>query len=91
MCGHMLDEFQDAIVFFTLNGQGVKLEGLATLSKNRYPGKFSLATRIVNKINDRLNQKGAFLGDVANRENIGKTTDELVEIWNQEHPDDPGA
>ena len=87
---HMLDEFQDSIVFFALNGQGVKLEGLGTFKPTMdTQGKLRLSTRIDNKINNRLNQKGAFKGEILKRENIGKTTDELVALWNQEHSDDP--
>ena len=87
---HMLDEFQDAIVFFAQNGQGVKLEGLATFApKINIAGKYSLWTRLSNRITNRLNQKGAFKGTIINSENIGKTTDELVALWNDAHPTDP--
>jgi hypothetical protein len=29
-----------------------------------------------------------FTGRIANRENIGKTSNELVTMWNEEFPDD---
>jgi hypothetical protein len=32
---------------------------------------------------------GRFFSEILNRRNIGKTPDELVELWNVEHPDDP--
>ena len=35
-----------------------------------------------------LNEK-AFEGNILNREHIGKTSDELVLKWNEEHSDDP--
>ncbi len=45
------------------------------------------------KVNKRvlqaLNAKGAFRGQVKNAENVGKTADDLVTQWNQDHPDDP--
>ena len=28
-------------------------------------------------------------GRIINRENIGKTSQELVQLWNEEHPEDP--
>jgi len=31
---------------------------------------------------------GMFSGRTINRENIGKTSQELVQIWNEEHPED---
>jgi hypothetical protein len=34
---------------------------------------------------------GAFEGAITNRQNIGKTADELVQLWNEEHPDDQVA
>jgi hypothetical protein len=35
-----------------------------------------------------LNAQGAFQGEIENRENIGKTGDELVAMWNDANPDD---
>jgi len=36
-----------------------------------------------------LNIPGVFSGTIINRENIGKTSDELIARWNEEHADDP--
>jgi len=42
----MLSEFQDLLVFFFFNGQGIKLEGLATfLPEIDVSGKLSVSTR----------------------------------------------
>ncbi len=85
----MLDEFQDALVFFANNGQGVKLEGLATfLPKIKVDGKLNLSVRMNREISNRLNQDGAFKGEILNRENIGKTSDDLVALWNEAYPED---
>jgi hypothetical protein len=35
-----------------------------------------------------LNIPGIFTGTIINRENIGKTSNELVTRWNEEFPDD---
>ena len=32
---------------------------------------------------------GAFNGRFKNRENIGKTSRELAELWDEDHPEDP--
>jgi hypothetical protein len=40
-------------------------------------------------VNKALNVVGAFTDEILNRENIGKSVDELVEMWNAENPDDP--
>ena len=86
----VLKEMRDAVIFFNRQGQGVKLEGLGTyLPKINLNGKFSVSHRLDRDIANALNAPGAFTGDIANRENIGKTSDELVAMWNAEHPDDP--
>jgi hypothetical protein len=35
-----------------------------------------------------LNLPGVFSGTIVNRENIGKSSDELVTLWNEANPDD---
>ena len=87
----MLDEFQDAISFFALNGQGVKLEGLGTFSpKIDLKGEMKIRARISNRLNDKI-LLNAFQGDVANRDSIGTSTDDLIAMWKKEHADDPIA
>ena len=39
-------------------------------------------------LTNAINVPGTFTGTVLNRENIGKSGDDLVEMWNIEHPDD---
>jgi hypothetical protein len=36
-----------------------------------------------------LNIPGNYNGEIVNRENIGKTFEELVSLWNELHPDEP--
>ena len=52
-------------------------------------GKFGISHRLSKEIKNALNTPGAFSGEIINRENIGKSADELVEMWNNDHPDDP--
>lgn len=51
-------------------------------------GNLSVSVRVDKRIISRLNLPGAFKGKINNGDNIGKTTDEIVNIWNTEHPDD---
>ena len=51
-------------------------------------GNLSISVRVDKRITAALNVPGAFTGKVTNNGNIGKTTDEIVHIWNQAHPDD---
>jgi hypothetical protein len=52
-------------------------------------GNFDVKVRLDARILRDLNGKGAFRGSVINAENIGKTSEELIAKWNEEHPDKP--
>ena len=51
-------------------------------------GNLSISVRVDKRITAAPNVPGAFTGKVSNNANIGKTTDEIVHIWNQAHPED---
>ena len=85
---HMLAEFHDAVVHFNRYGSGVKLEGLGIYMPNiRLDGTLDIQHRLDHRLKRDLN-RGTFSGEIVNRENIGKTADELVALWNEAHPDD---
>jgi hypothetical protein len=52
-------------------------------------GDLEVKVKVDRRILRALNAKGAFRGQVKNAENVGKTADDLVTQWNQDHPDDP--
>ncbi len=52
-------------------------------------GRYEVHVKLDKRIAQELNAPGAFQGQIVNAESIGKTSDELVERWNKEHPDDP--
>ncbi len=52
-------------------------------------GRISVSVRVDKRILSALNATGAFIGEIKNSDNIGKTTEEIVERWNAEHPTDP--
>lgn len=85
----VLKELRDAVIFFAQQGRGAKIEGLGTyLPKIGLDGRFDMAHRLDGTIKNNLNTPGSFSGEIENRANIGKTADELVAIWNEDHPDD---
>lgn len=87
-----IKELRDAVIFFNQAGRGVRIEGLGTYSpKIDLEGTFGVQHRLDNRIKKGLNAPDTFTGQIVNRENIGKTSDELVALWNEEHPDDPVA
>ena len=84
-----LSELSEAVIFFNKQGQGVKLEGLGTyLPSIDTRGNISISHRLDNEIKSALNAHGAYMGDMTNRENIGKTNEEFTQLWNTDHPDD---
>jgi len=85
-------ELRDAVIFFNRAGRGVKLEGLGSYLPNlQLDGTFDLQHRLDIAVKNGLNTPGVFTGSIKNRENIGKSADDLVALWNAAHPDDPVA
>jgi hypothetical protein len=84
-----LSELSESVIFFNKRGEGVKLEGLGTYHPSiDLTGKISVAHILDGEIADALNAPGAFTGEIENKANIGKTSAELVEMWNKEFPND---
>jgi len=83
-------ELRDTILTAARIGQAVKIEGLGTFTPTIHMnGCFDLLFRPDPRLLDHLNDKTKFFGKITNKDNIGKTSDELVAIWNEEHPQDP--
>ena len=84
-----LTGLQDAVLHFNLQGRGVKLEGLGSYLPNiNYQGEIDAAHRLDRRLKRQLNN-GSFSGKIRNKKNIGKTVEQVVAMWNAEHPDDP--
>ena len=52
-------------------------------------GSLDIQYRADNALVNALNLPGVFSGKIVHPENIGKSSDDLVEMWNSEHPEDP--
>ena len=86
----VLLELRDAAIFFNQQGRAVKLEGLGTYSPSiDLVGTLSVSHRADVVLKNALNAQGSFKGEIVNRANIGKTSDELVAMWNTDNPGDP--
>ena len=80
-------ELRDAVITFNKQGRAVKLDGLGTYTPSiNLEGTIKVGHRADSSLKNALNMKSAFKGDIINRENIGKTSDELVIMWNTENP-----
>jgi hypothetical protein len=85
-----LSELQDTILFFAQSGRAVKLEGFGTCTPRiGLDGQISLSILPDKEFKNRLNAPQWFGGEIKNKDMIGKTTEDLVDRWNEEHPDDP--
>ena len=86
----VIKELRDHIIEFCRSGRAVKIDGLGTFSPViDLEGNLTIAYRADPAFAKALNVPGIFTGTILNRENIGKTSDELVGQWNIEHPGDP--
>lgn len=83
-------ELRDQIIEFCRAGRAVKIDGLGIWTPNlRMDGSLDIQYRADNAMVNALNLPGVFSGKIIHSENIGKKSDDLVKIWNAEHPDDP--
>ncbi|MCP5104083.1 MAG: hypothetical protein GY950_11925 [bacterium] len=83
----VLYELKDTLAFFHLSGRPVKLDGLGAYNpKTDLDGVISLSYRIDPELKAELNTPRAYEGEIDNRDMIGKTSDDLVARWNEEHP-----
>lgn len=72
------------------NGETVKLDGLVNIQpKMKVGGEVSLGLRANRSAINALNDPALWTADkVTNHANLSKTSEELVALWNEEHPDD---
>ncbi len=84
-----IKELRDQIIEFCRAGRAIKVEGLGTFTPSiDLEGNFAISFRPDTAFGNGLNVPGIFTGTIINRENIGKTSEELVVMWNEKNPDD---
>jgi hypothetical protein len=84
-----IKELRDQIIEFCCSGRAVKVDGLSTFTPTMdLEGNIAISFRADPAFAYGLYVPGIFTGTILNRENIGKTSDELVQIWNELNPDD---
>ncbi len=86
MSGSTIKELRDHIIEFNRTGRGVKVEGLGTFSPSiELAGEISISFRADPAFGQGLNIPGIFTGKIINKENIGKSSAELVEKYQSEN------
>ena len=85
----VIKELRDQIIEYFRTGRAVKIEGLGTWTPNiELDGTLDVQYRADSALINGVNMEGTFTGNVINRENIGKTGEQLVALWNEQHPED---
>ncbi len=86
-----LDELLAVLTYHLSKGSSVSLPGLGTFTPTvKLNGKFKVNVRVDRELISELNKDvNGFTGEIRHPEMIGKTVDELVTVWNTEHPEDP--
>ena len=88
----VIDELNDTIIYFTRQGMAVKVEGLGIFRPSiRLDGDIHVNVRLDTNINKDLNAPEAYTGPVLREDRISMTMQELIDLWNIDHPDDPIA
>jgi hypothetical protein len=86
----MAYELRDALVTFLGMGQPLQMDGVGTFTPDVRPdGTLYIHFRPCVDLKRALNAPDAFTGRLRNPQNFGKSSYELVEQWNEEHPEDP--
>jgi hypothetical protein len=84
-----MKELRDHLIEYCRSGRAVKVEGLGTWTPTiGLDGTFNIQYRADAAFSYGLNVPGIFSGTILNRENIGKTGEELVTKWNEANPED---
>ncbi len=86
----VLSDLGKVAKFYLLNRQDVELEGLGKLVLDiNLKGELSLSLQVDSGVMDRLNAEYEKSAEtIKNVENVGKTSTELYDRWDAEHPDD---
>jgi hypothetical protein len=72
-----------------LEGQSVHTGTAIYVPTMGLNGKFNVKVRVDARLLRAINEPGAFHGTLLNADNIGRSCDELIAMWNADHPDGP--
>lgn len=87
---HVVLELREGLRFFNVEGRSVRIEGLGIFKPTiDLAGVITLNYRPDRALVDDINLR--FRGNIINRQNIGKSSDELVDLWNEFFPEAPAV
>ena len=86
----VLQETNEAILYFNAQGTPVKLPGVGTFTPSvSREGTFKINLRADAGLKKRLNAPDAYTGTLLNKNRIGLDNAGYKELWDADHPDDP--
>lgn len=86
----VLSEISEAILFYNRMGKPVKLNGVGTFSPSvDRSGTLSINLRPDMALKKGINNSSEFRGVMQNKTNAGLTNEQLKQLWDADHPEDP--
>jgi hypothetical protein len=85
----VLQETNEAILYFSSQGTPVKLPGVGTFTPSvDRGGTFKINSRADMDLKKRINADDAYAGTVLNKNRIGLSNAGYKELWDADHADD---
>lgn len=85
-----LDELQASIIHFNKLGMAVTLQGIGVFSpKIGLDGNITIQFRQNKELKNGMETHEEYVKTILNKDNVGKTPDELIALWNEQNPTDP--
>jgi hypothetical protein len=85
----VLQELNEALLYFICQGTPVKLPGIGTFSPSiNREGQYKVNLRADIALKNGLNAPGAYKGQVIHRSNIGLDNADYKQLWDADHPTD---
>lgn len=86
----MLQELNEAIVYFNRQGSPIKLPGIGTFTPSiDRVGEIRINLRPDMELKRGVNNPGAYSGKITNKAAIGLPNEDLKALWDSDHPEDP--
>lgn len=83
-------ELRDVLVDAHRLGAAIKIDGLGTFTPTlRANGRVETVFQSEPALKQLLNRLDKMSVNIRNKANLGKSAEELIALWNADHPDDP--
>lgn len=87
---NVLAELQETIGHFNKLGMAVRFDGIGVFSPSiKLDGDITVQFRQNRDLRDLLGNHLKYEKEIVNRDNVGKSPNDLITLWNDENPSDP--